>query len=75
MLEKSCVMVILYLRAAQNGNIMYSRVSISDNLLWALRYPMDLPYNRLEKLGLIARQRYLCQRQKLQELIKHKLIS
>jgi len=43
MLEKSCVMVILYLRAAQNGNIMYSRVSISDNLLWALRYHVDLP--------------------------------
>jgi len=75
MLEKSCVMVILYLRAAQNGNIMYSGVSISDNLLRALRYPVDLPYKRLEKLGLIARQRYLCQRQKLQELIKHKLIS
>lgn len=68
-------MVILYLRAAQNGNIIYSRVSISDNLLRALRYPVDLRYKRLEKLGLIARQRYLCQRQKLHELIKHKLIS
>ena len=74
MLEKSCVMVILYLRDAQNGNIIYSRVSISDNLLRALRYPVDIPYKRLEKLGLIARQRYLL-RQKLQELIKHKLIS
>jgi hypothetical protein len=36
---------------------------------------IDLTYNRLEKLGLTTRQRYLCQRQKLQELIKHKLIS
>ena len=55
--------------------ISYILESLSDNLIRALRYPVDLPYKRLEKLGLIARQRYLCQRQKLQELIKHKLIS